>query len=93
MSKQLSFEVYSYSRVDLEQVWTGTCIYYGSPLVPAKAAATLPGVQQNEGSSYSFKNITLHSQISQHTVCPQAPTLPLPHIYMTLIALWQRHSR
>ena len=42
------------------------CIYYGSPL--AKAAATLPGVQQNEGSLYNFKNITTHSQISQHTV-------------------------
>ena len=28
-------------------------------------------------------NITIHSQISQHTVCPQAPTPPLPHIYST----------
>ena len=30
---------------------------------------------------YHFKNITIHSQISQHTVCPQAPTPPPPHIY------------
>ena len=28
-----------------------------------------------------FKNITIHSQISQHTVCPQALTPPIPHIY------------
>jgi hypothetical protein len=43
-------------------------MYYGTPVVPANAAATLPGVQQNEGSLYNFKNITTHSQISQHTV-------------------------
>jgi hypothetical protein len=30
-----------------ECVYICICIYYGSPLAVAKAAATLPGVQQN----------------------------------------------
>ena len=36
------------------------CIYYGSPLAAAKAAksaATLPVIQQNEGSLYHFKTL------------------------------------
>ena len=34
------------------------------------------------GSSlYNLKNMTIHLQISQHTVCPQPPTPPLAHIY------------
>ena len=64
------------------------CIYYGSPLAAVQSCGQVPtkiGSEQGStiGSLYNFKNITMHSQISQDIVCPQAPTPPLPHIYST----------
>ena len=50
-----------------------------------------PRVWKKLRELYNFKNITIHSlQNSQHTVCPQAPTL-LPHIYNKKIHLCKVH--
>ena len=60
------------------------CIYYGSPLAAAKAGATLPGVQQNEGSNTILKTLQyIHNRFHNTlSVCLQATTL-LSHIYNT----------
>ena len=60
------------------------CIYYGSSLAAVKAAATLPGVWQNEGSYIILKTLQYIHKIIPNTisVCPQAHS-PLPHIYNT----------
>jgi hypothetical protein len=46
----ITFSYWAYSKCKISSAGLNAvciCIYYGSPLTAAKAAATLPGVQQN----------------------------------------------
>ena len=59
------------------------CFYYGSPLAAAKAAATLPGVQQNEGNLYHFQTLQYIHRF-HNTLCALRPLLHNYHISTVL---------